>query len=148
MGAFVRRVRGWLAAAAAAGLSFCVAGPAFSADQSLLTKAPPLPAAPWLQPCGIGGTLGGGFDGNTSVNSTSGFYRGSASAHPVAYLGVFADCAVGRNGPWTISVAPTLDLSYAQTPFSGTAGGALVNSNGRLSTLDAMLLFKISRPFI
>ena len=121
------------------------------ADQPLLTKAAPSPGSTTFlaglqQPCGVGGTLGGAFDGNISVNSTSGFYKGSASAHPVPYVGAFLDCSVGNTGPWTFGLEPRLDFSYGSTPFSGTGGGAPVNSTGHLGTLDALLLFKFSRP--
>lgn len=119
-------------------------------------KSPPaeaLPAMPSLpSACHFGGMIGGVGLPRMGLNSSSGFYHGSAQGPVGGYIGAFADCgltALPGPGPynmWVLSVAPTVDLRLSPLAFSGTGGGFPVTAHGMLTELDYMALLKLTTP--
>lgn len=125
--------------------------PAFAADQALPKTASDPPRsgpAPFMPqtPCLLGASAAAGLSAQTSVNSTSAFYRGHADTAALGALGAFADCKIANVPGGKLSLVPTFDVRWNDLPFRGLGGGAPLSSSGSLTQLDYFLLLKYTRP--
>jgi hypothetical protein len=126
---WVRTVAGGLAAGIVA-----------AAPASAETR-PPMPA--WY----FGGMVGLAGTGSSSVDATSGFYRGTVDDMSAPYAGVFGGINIARIGMWTWSIGPMLDVMLdTSTNYRGTGGGAPVTGYGSLNQANLLGFSRLTMP--